>query len=366
MTVTTNINLILSILQGFEPASRLSASRLNELAKLVIVEKVSRDINPFRMNVSQISQAMFLLSGDLGLLYKSGDKRILRGGTDAAKFAVDAANGTQQIESAIALTDIEIMRIDLDLLDIMMTWDQIADYQTNQSPANIGNSDIKTSNAEWITNTGIFSITEIQKGLFSRLPSANIDKMFRRLSPVSVIAGQEIIKQGMDGDYYYIIDSGQARVTRAVENQSQPAILAELSAGNAFGEEALVSDNKRNATVTMVTDGLLLRLSKKDFVELLKAPLITQLSLEAATEKVNAGAVWLDVRFASEYKYDALPNAINVPLSELRAKIETLDKTKEYICYCQTGRRSSAAAFILIGHGFNVLVLEGGTRLGRA
>ena len=56
---------------------------------------------------------------------------------------------------------------------------------------------------------------------------------------------------------------------------------------------------------------------------------------------------------------------MNVPLNELRANLDYLDKKKEYICYCQTGRRSSAAAFILIGHGYNVLVLEGGTRLGR-
>ena len=107
-----------------------------------------------------------------------------------------------------------------------------------------------------MTNTGIFSITELQKGLFSRLPSANIDKLFRRLNPLKVQAAQEIVKQGTDGDYYYIIDSGKAEVSRTAVGQLQPMVLAELKAGNAFGEEALVSDNKRNATVTMLTDGL--------------------------------------------------------------------------------------------------------------
>ena len=315
------------------------------------------------MNVMQVTPAMFLLEGDLGLLYKNGDKKILRGGTDTAKFAVDA--GAQQIDSAIAITDIEIMRIDLDLLDIMMTWDQLADYQNNEPKVYARVPEIKTTNAEWLTNTGIFSITEIQKGLFSRLPSPNIDTMFRRFTPLKVKAGQVVVKQGMEGDYYYIIDSGKAQVSRTVEGQMQPNILAELNAGNAFGEEALVSDIKRNATVTMLSDGLLLRLSKKDFVELLKAPLIKEINLKDASEKVSSGAIWLDVRFSSEYKYDALPSAINVPLNELRVNLEKLDKQKEYICYCQTGRRSSAAAFILIGHGFNVLVLQSGTRLGR-
>lgn len=54
MTETsTNNHAIIAILGEFEPAARLSASRLQELAKLVIIEKVSKDINPFRMNVMQ-------------------------------------------------------------------------------------------------------------------------------------------------------------------------------------------------------------------------------------------------------------------------------------------------------------------------
>ena len=108
-----------------------------------------------------------------------------------------------------------------------------------------------------------------------------------------------------------------------------------------------------------------MRLSKKDFVELLKAPLITQIRLKDSIAKAQKGAILLDVRFPAEYKYDALPKAMNVPLNELRANLHQLDKSKEYICYCQTGRSSSAAAFILIGYGYHVLVLEGGTRLGR-
>jgi rhodanese-related sulfurtransferase len=74
------------------------------------------------------------------------------------------------------------------------------------------------------------------------------------------------------------------------------------------------------------------------------------------------GAVWLDVRFESEYKYHHLEGAVNAPIHELRSKIDWLDKTKEYIVYCQTGRRSSAAAFILAQHGINAVVLENGTR----
>lgn len=131
---------------------------------------------------------------------------------------------------------------------------------------------------------------------------------------------------------------------------------------DAFGKEALVSDNKRNAAVTMKTDGTLLRLNKTDFIELLKAPLINQIAMSKAKQLVKAGAVWLNVRFSTEYKFDHLPNALNTPLNEIRALMKTLDKSKQYITYCQTGRRSSAAAFILAQNEFHVFVLDGGTR----
>jgi rhodanese-related sulfurtransferase len=137
-------------------------------------------------------------------------------------------------------------------------------------------------------------------------------------------------------------------------------LLAELRSGDAFGEEALVSDVKRNATVTMKSDGALLRLAKKDFIELLREPLLRRVSAEEARAKVTAGARWIDVRYPSEYQYDRLPGAINIPLSEIRNAFGALDKEKEYVLYCQSERRSAAAAFLLAQRGYRTFVLAGG------
>ena len=122
-------NISQSVLSQLEPISALSPGRLEELAGLCFIEKVSKDIDPMRMNVVKNAQAMYLLSGDLGLSYADGTKKILRGGSDAAKHAVDT--GRTPLQATIALTDIEIVRIDLDLLDIMMTWDQLSGYETS-------------------------------------------------------------------------------------------------------------------------------------------------------------------------------------------------------------------------------------------
>jgi len=49
-----------------------------------------------------------------------------------------------------------------------------------------------------------------------------------------------------------------------------------------------------------------------------------------------------------------------VPLYFIRLKISTLERNRPYVLYCDTGRRSSAGAFILVERGFEAYVLRGG------
>ena len=51
---------------------------------------------------------------------------------------------------------------------------------------------------------------------------------------------------------------------------------------------------------------------------------------------------------------------MNIPLFMLRLKADNLDASKPYITYCDTGRRSSAAAFLLSERGLEVYCLQGG------
>lgn len=356
-----------ALLDQLEPIARLSEGRKNELAELCFVERVDKNIDPLRMNITKAAQALYLIKGDLGLRFENEKKAVLRGGTDSAKHPLHFNN---KIKDTIALTDIDIMRIDIDLLDIMMTWDQLSGNENITETSRLAPNDanIKSgvtkprSAGDWMNDTGVFSAFNLQSGVFSRLPAANIEEMFKRMTSIAVTAGQVIIQQGSEGDYYYLIQTGSAKVSRLINPSESEIVLAVLKEGSAFGEEALVSENKRNATVTMKTDGELLRLNKKDFVELLKAPLISQISRVEAEIKVSAGAIWADARLPSEYKYDHIKGAINLPLNEIRQLALTLDKDKEYVLYCQTGRRSSAAAFVLMQYSLRILVLKGGTR----
>jgi len=191
---------------------------------------------------------------------------------------------------------------------------------------------------------------------FKNMPPANIKNLLEKMESVNVKKGDRIIEQGDAGDYYYIVTDGTAVVTRTIE-------LATLSAGTSFGEEALVAKSPRNASVSMTSDGILMRLSKQDFDELLIEPLMSRVSPDNARSKILQGAKWLDVRHAKEFHHSRLPGAINIPLHELRLRMAELDKETEYICCCRTGARSASGSFLLAQNGFKVSLLSGGIQV---
>ncbi|MDT2771620.1 FAD-dependent oxidoreductase [Enterococcus pseudoavium] len=73
----------------------------------------------------------------------------------------------------------------------------------------------------------------------------------------------------------------------------------------------------------------------------------------------QAGAQLLDVRNPEELANGRFPNAINIPLNQLRARVAELDPTKNYIVSCHSGLRSYVAERLLKQKGFNVQNLDG-------
>src|SRR5690606_35830340 len=122
------------------------------------------------------------------------------------------------------------------------------------------------------------------------------------------------------------------------------------------------NETVRNASVIMNTDGVLMYLSKRDFLKLLKEPKVDVAEAAEVPERVAAGAICIDVRTEEEYESGHLDRAINLPLNLLRIKTRLLNKYTPYILYCDTGRRSRAAAHLLARAGYHALALEGGPR----
>jgi CRP-like cAMP-binding protein len=195
---------------------------------------------------------------------------------------------------------------------------------------------------------------------FARVPPANLHALFARFEAMPVAAGQVVIRQGEAGDYYYLIRRGRARVERQ-SGAGAPLRLAELQAGQGFGEEALISGEARNATVTMLGDGQLMRLAADDFHAQLQAPLVRLVDeAEALRLLREGGAQTVDVRLEDEYRHGSLPGAINIPLYLLRVKAAALPRDRLYILFGHGERRASTAAFLLAQRGFDTRVLRGG------
>lgn len=348
MAANFNIDSVVPTLARLQPLAALGADSLRELVPHCHRERVTRNLDPFQLRDWQ-GQVVYLVKGELKLQFHDGMTQVLVAGWGDALFPI--GRGRLVPTETKAITDVEVLRFDEDLVDIMMTWDQIA---TSGQQAAEGEA------TDWRNMAGMFTVQSLTQGVFASMPPANIERLLGRFQRIPVKRGQQIIRQGDPGDYYYLIERGRCTVTREVSGARVE--LAELREGDAFGEEALVADTERNATVAMSTDGMLLRLDKADFMELLREPLLQRLSPTEAQQRIAGGARWIDVRFPAEYKCDGLPGAINVPVNEIRQAAAGLDPAREYIVYCQTGRRSSAAAFLLSQRGLHAHLLEGGLK----
>ncbi|HKI64461.1 MAG TPA: cyclic nucleotide-binding domain-containing protein [Burkholderiales bacterium] len=327
-------------LSRLAPLDTLSPDRLNEVAAVAALERAARGSDPLAAHRGD-AQSVFLLQGEMLLVFEKGGTMVIVGGTEDARHVLNRRDAPLMRTKAI--TDVELLVVDSDMLDFLATWDGVA-------AAAAGGSESALAIA--------IASAALRGGVLAQLPSAHIDELMTRFARVKVRRGEVVIREGDEGDSYYVIASGRFQVERMIGGVK--VVLAELKPFDAFGEEALVSEAKRNATVVATSDAELLKLGKLDFDQLLREPLLRRVRFDEARSRVRDGALWLDVRYPSEYQYDKLPGAINVPLSEVRNMFAVLDRSRDYVVYCQSGRRSAAAAFLFAQQGFRVWLLEGG------
>jgi CRP-like cAMP-binding protein len=338
--------LDLATLRSFSPLDGLKRENLAALAKKTSLRRLDEGRVLFKEGDSD-KRSFYLVGGELELISANRLVATLKAGTPEARNPVAPAQPRRF--TARAATDVDYISIDSDMLDVLLTWDQTGTYEVSEIAGDAATS----ANDDWMT-------VLLQTKAFHRIPPANIQALFMRMERVNYKAGETVIKQGDEGDYFYVITRGRCVVTRETPLNREGIRLAELGVGESFGEEALISEGKRNATVSMLTDGSLMRLGKEDFNALLNEPLLHWVDYAAAQEIVAQGGVWLDVRLPSEYEVWHPEGAVNIPLYFIRLKMKTLDRSIPYVLVCETGRRSSAAAFLMSERGYEASCLRGG------
>ena len=96
--------------------------------------------------------------------------------------------------------------------------------------------------------------------IFAPLPGMSLEHLAGRLVPLRVDSGTVIVRQGDEGDRFYMLVEGKVEVSE----DGKP--ISSLDAGGYFGEIALLRDLPRTATVTASTPVVLYALDRDDFL----------------------------------------------------------------------------------------------------
>jgi CRP-like cAMP-binding protein len=171
--------------------------------------------------------------------------------------------------------------------------------------------------------------------------------------------GETIIHQGEKGDAYYIIKSGRVAVIKKKEGR-EPEQVAEMKSGSGFGEEALIREEPRSATIRAVDETIVLTINKQAFVEVMQKTFIENAFPEDLDAEERERVIFIDARITPEYAEEHIAGAVNVPIEILRDKYEELDRSGEYYTYCTNDSRGMTAAFLMKSMGFHVKALRGG------
>jgi uncharacterized membrane protein YdbT with pleckstrin-like domain len=121
-----------------------------------------------------------------------------------------------------------------------------------------------------------------QRQLFKGIEEADIGKIADRLDDHDILPNHHLLTQGNRGRTFYIIYSGKVRVWRKEDNQEVE--LAILESGDEFGEEALLYNRPRSASVTALEDCQLLSMDLRDFNWMLRTYPDIKLNIQAIAE----------------------------------------------------------------------------------
>lgn len=245
-----------------------------------------------------------------------------------------------------ALEDAALILADCDFLDLLTSWHALVQHVKEMGDA------------------AAMRLEQLQRAKpFQRLPLDCAASAVMCMQPRHAAAGLEIQRQGVPGESFFVILSGRAEAWQQGFNDHKAHLVAQLKAGDTFGDEALIVGAPTAVSVRMVSDGELLELPRKKFLELLARPRILEVTPATAKDQFESGWIVLDVRHAEEFEAGHYPQSQLLPLEELRAQCAVvLSRARRYVTVCNSGKRSAVAALMLAERGYQVVSLKHGLR----
>lgn len=332
------------IIRRLIPLSTLPTNIFATLCQQLNIENADNGQILFRRGDND-SRLFYLLDGEINLQTDSLKIDTIKSGSESSRFAI--AHQIPRKIDAVANSKIQYLCLDASIIKA------IQEAEKEEKARTMSIDELEDSEGDWMT-------TLLRSPIFRNLPPANLQKILMNLQEIFFKAGDVIIRQGDEGDFYYVIKKGQALISRKPSANAKEIKLAQLGDLDTFGEDALISGEPRNVTITALSDITLLRLAKEQFITLIKQPILKYVSYQEALEHIEQGADLLDVRGPDEFKQFHLPRSINVPIFSLRMYLKTLNRQRPVIVICKDGRGSETAAFILLRNKFTALILKGG------
>ena len=328
------------LLAKFAPFNTLPFEYLNKVIEKASIKTFEKGAIVFKRG-RELNEVFYLLAGQVDLIDAQFAVESISSEQELYRFVLHSPSPT--LVSAIAKSAVTILIVERDFLDLVMAWSESGNEEASEGALPEGMEE-----GDWMSSL-------LASPLFNKIPPGNIRQLFIRFKPHKTNADEIVLREGERGDYFYVLESGSATVL-----DKQGNLLAALRPGDYFGEEALVGDTTRNATVKMLTPGKLMRLDKEDFITLLQEPVRRFISYEELQRNIaNKGHYQIiDVRLPLERRFQSVPNSRNIPLNQLRKTLPQLDASTIYVVADDAGRRTDVAAQLLNQAGFDALILQ--------
>ena len=322
---------------GEEEISNIaSKARLNQMAKAEVLFKAG----------SNDSYVIYLIRGQVKLSAATGEEFLLDAKSDQAKYPV-ANLKPRRFTATVASEDALLAFIPVEIIEGFLA-ESKSKARVEENVINTEDEDDKILDSDWM-------MALLQTPMFSKMPTDQIKQLFKTMEEVEVKAGDEIIREGGFGGYYFLIKKGECLVSK--NQYGKEVVLNKLYPTQAFGEEALLLNSKRSATVKMATDGVLMRISNNNFAKFLGKHLIKWIDVANAKNIVSKGAEILDLTENTDPKID-LGKAIKISPSSFRDELDKLSKKGGYVIIADSDKNGALASYLMSAHGLRGFVLK--------
>lgn len=332
------------VIRRLIPLSTISNSHFEALCKKFVIEETGSGNFLFKRN-DDSNDLIFLIKGSVTLKSDQLTIETIESGSESSRFAL--AHQIPRKIDAYTNSAVRFLRVNMDMIN------SIPEDNNEEPDSSLIVDEIEDDDDDWMT-------TLLKSPIFKALPPSNLQQIIMSLEEVHFKKGEMIIKQGDEGDCYYLIKKGSCLLTRKPHDNAKEIKLAQLHKRDTFGEDSLLSGDPRNVNIYALSDISLLRLSKEKFISLIKEPSLKFISYSEIENGVANDTVLLDVRTPDKFKKGHLENSINAPFITLRMQHKTFNKKKKHIVICEDGNTSEAAAFLLLRNNFKAVILEGG------